>query len=220
MSAAGIHEVVDALSRLYERALARMRERVAPDGRPTAEKLEQAQLPAHALAYLATELEACRCLDRWAHRVSGEAEQRIARAYVSRIAGMVRGGIDLGACESVPLFDLGLTGDDLADTVLTPEVAAFVEAHGSSDAMLAIARHARDGELGGLGLDDTHDEVRAQFARFTDAEVIPRAQRIHLRDVLIPMDLIEQMAELGVFGLHESPKATAASASARSRCAS
>ncbi len=45
------------------------------------------------------------------------------------------------------------------------------------------------------------DEIRSQFSKFVDAVVIPRAQDIHRNDVLIPMDILDQMSELGVFGL-------------------
>ena len=45
------------------------------------------------------------------------------------------------------------------------------------------------------------DEIRSQFSKFVDAEVIPRAQEIHRNDALIPMDIVNQMSELGVFGL-------------------
>jgi len=45
------------------------------------------------------------------------------------------------------------------------------------------------------------DEIRTQFHRFVDEQVIPRAQDIHRNDVLIPMDIVDQMSELGVFGL-------------------
>ncbi len=43
--------------------------------------------------------------------------------------------------------------------------------------------------------------IRDQFRRFADAEVIPHAHGWHLRDELIPMEIIGQLAEMGVFGL-------------------
>ena len=67
--------------------------------------------------------------------------------------------------------------------------------------LLELATHvANGGGLFGLG-DETLDEMKKQFARFVDAEVVPRAQQIHREDVLIPLDLVRRMSELGVFGL-------------------
>ena len=37
--------------------------------------------------------------------------------------------------------------------------------------------------------------------RFSDAEVAPHAHRWHLENAYIPLDLITQMSEIGVFGL-------------------
>jgi len=45
------------------------------------------------------------------------------------------------------------------------------------------------------------DMVRDQFHRFTEEQVLPNAHEWHLKDEFIPMSIIEQMAELGVFGL-------------------
>ncbi len=45
------------------------------------------------------------------------------------------------------------------------------------------------------------EAIRAEFRRFVDSEVVPIAQDVHRRDVLIPMELLKKMGELGVFGL-------------------
>jgi (2S)-methylsuccinyl-CoA dehydrogenase len=43
--------------------------------------------------------------------------------------------------------------------------------------------------------------IRDQFRRYADEKVIPRAHDWHLRDELIPMEVITELAEMGVFGL-------------------
>ncbi len=43
--------------------------------------------------------------------------------------------------------------------------------------------------------------IRDQFRRFSDERVAPHAHEWHLKDELIPMEIIAEMAELGVFGL-------------------
>src|SRR5262249_49624186 len=55
---------------------------------------------------------------------------------------------------------------------------------------------------GALGLcDETLSATQREFRRFTDREVAPIAQHVHRNDVLVPMELIAKMSELGVFGL-------------------
>lgn len=195
-------QTIEAISALYDKALSNLRAELVVDGRPNGKKLNQRQLGAHALAYLATELEACRQLAGWAERTGGEFEAKVACAYIGEVARSLPGGVDLGPCESIALSEMGITEDDLAETVRRPAVVAFGVEHAGGQAYLALAAHAREHGGGDLGLGDaTLNEVRAQFARFVDAEVIPIAQDVHRRDVLIPMSIVEHMSELGVFGL-------------------
>jgi (2S)-methylsuccinyl-CoA dehydrogenase len=59
-----------------------------------------------------------------------------------------------------------------------------------------------DGHFGHLGLqDETLDMIRDQFRRFVEEQVMPYAHDWHLADEFIPMEAIDQMSELGVFGL-------------------
>ena len=198
-------QVVDALGGLYERAIARLRPKVTDGERTSGKLLNRHQLPVHALAYIATELEACRQLADWAERTGGDHERAIAGAYIGEVARSLRGGVDLGPCETVALRDLGLRESDLAETILDDMVVAFIEENATGDALVELGRAAAEKGGGSFGLetlgDATLDEIRTQFGRFVDAEVIPRAQDIHRNDVLIPMSLVAQMSELGVFGL-------------------
>ncbi|MEC8292380.1 MAG: acyl-CoA dehydrogenase family protein, partial [Pseudomonadota bacterium] len=43
--------------------------------------------------------------------------------------------------------------------------------------------------------------IRDQFRRYADERVVPNAHEWHLKDELIPMEVIEELAEMGVFGL-------------------
>lgn len=199
-------KVLDALDALYAKSLTALRADLAPEGRPIGKKLNEQQLRAHGLAYFRTELLACHELCAWATRVGQDHEWKIAAAYIGEFARTIRGGVDLGACESVGLEELGLTFADLQDTVLNPEVQAYSAEHASAAAYVAIAHAARDRGYGDLGFGDDDDgdillEVRSQFAKFVNAEIVPIAQEIHQQDVLIPMSIVEKMSELGVFGL-------------------
>ncbi len=197
-----MQQVIQAIEGLYQRAHDNVKAMVTEGDRISAKKLNANQLAAHAVAYLATELEACRQMAAWAERVGGDYEGKVARAYVGEVARSIVGGVDLGACENISLGELGISAGDLRETVLHPEVVAFCTEHSNGQVYLEIAEHARDHGMPNPGLgDEMLDEIRSQFAKFVDVEVIPRAQDIHRNDVLIPMDIIDQMSELGVFGL-------------------
>ncbi|MEL6236707.1 MAG: acyl-CoA dehydrogenase family protein, partial [Pseudomonadota bacterium] len=55
--------------------------------------------------------------------------------------------------------------------------------------------------FGATGLDDEFEMIRDQFRRFCAEKVTPHAHGWHLRDELIPLEIIAEMAEMGVFGL-------------------
>lgn len=226
--------VVEAIESLYSRALRAAKQRFVVDGKPSGRLLNQQQLAAHGLAYLATETMACRQIVEWAKRAQpamdddtpdpsdakstvsfdaakvfeqgGEFERRVAAAYVGEVARSLVGGLDLGPCETVSLAELGLTDKDLQETILQKEVVAFSHELASAAAYVRLADTARlrsgANRFGKRAFtDDMLEEFRTQFSKFADAEVIPLAQQVHREDVLIPMRLVEQMSELGVFGL-------------------
>ncbi len=198
---------ISALAELCRRATERTLTHVLEAGRLSPRALEERQLAAHALAYLSTELEAARQIVLWAARVSattgGELEQRIAGAYVGELVRGLPGGIELGPCESIGLGELWLERVDLEQTLYQPSVAAIAERHASGDAVCSLAELARaQRSFGAHGLgDDTLDAIQSEFRKFTDREVIPVAQDVHRKDVLLPLALVQKMSELGVFGL-------------------
>jgi (2S)-methylsuccinyl-CoA dehydrogenase len=55
--------------------------------------------------------------------------------------------------------------------------------------------------VGATGLDEELEMIREQFRRYSVDRVIPEAHEWHLKDELIPMEIIEELAEMGVFGL-------------------
>ena len=207
MSNAGFELAFPALEKLYQAARDRLRQRVLEGAKISAPKLDREQLGAHALAYLMTEYEAARGLQAWAAAVarSGEGgayEQRIAELYVAELVRSLRGGIDLGQTECIPLSELGVGEDVVLETIGAKELAKWADEHTSSERYLELAASAREKGGGALGLaDDTLQASQREFRKFVDREVKPIAQEIHRKDVLIPMELVSKLAELGVFGL-------------------
>ena len=64
-----------------------------------------------------------------------------------------------------------------------------------------IKNNTNNGISPNIGLDQTNEQIRQEFAKFTDEKIIPNAQKWHLNDELIPISIIDEMSELGVFGL-------------------
>ncbi len=197
-----VAKAIEALQKLYEIALPRVREKVVDNGKISAKLLNQHQLAAHALAYMRTDLEACKQIMAWSERVGGEHAQTIASTYVGESIRAIAGGVSLGPAENIALSDLGITDRDLHETVKQGDLPAWAAKVASGEAVTALGLATNDKGYGDPGWgDETLDQMRAEFRKFTDREVVPIAQKIHGNDVLIPMELVEHMAEMGVFGL-------------------
>ena len=168
--------------------------------------LEKEQLAAHGFAWLSTYVAGLRETLGWTKRLEsigklGQVEQRIATAAFAEYLNQISGGIALSQGEIVRPDDLGLEAADLAP-IETPEVMAIRQSGWSAEARISLAEAIMDGDFGDLGLDDeTLELIQQQFSRFVDEKIIGPAHEWHLNDELIPMDIVEEMAELGVFGL-------------------
>ena len=106
--------------------------------------------------------------------------------------------------EIVRPHDLGVDAAALA-AFRTPEVEALIAAGTSPAARARLVELMRAAggaaSFGATGLDDDFEMIRAQFRRFADERVVPFAHGWHLRDELIPIEIVEEMGRLGVFGL-------------------
>src|SRR6056297_2575227 len=194
---------------VLERAKTSVADLVTVDGRVSGAEIEAHQTAAHGLAWLATYVESLRQMQNWATRLHeqgqfGEVEQLIHQIAFGEYLHQIDGGIQMNQGEVVRLQDLGLGWDALSG-FQCPEVQALM-ARGSSQAArtrLVELMQERSAEItvGHSGLDDELEMIREQFRRFSVDKVEPHAHEWHLKDELIPMEIIQELAEMGVFGL-------------------
>ncbi len=189
---------------LFAAAAVEVKARVTREGRISAGALEEHQFAAHALSWLATYVEALRQMRTWAERLTadatfGEMEALILQIGFGEYLAQILGGIAMSQGEVARLSDLGQSWQ--------PDgAAASLIAGGNTPAarvrLVALMRdnHGR-ATFGASGLDAELEMIRDQFRRFADNRVVPFAHGWHLRDELIPMEIIRELADLGVFGL-------------------
>jgi (2S)-methylsuccinyl-CoA dehydrogenase len=189
---------------LFDRAREGVRAKVTVAGKVSAPALEEHQTSTHAMAWLATYVEALRQIRSWAGRVSdagqfGEMEALILQISFGEYLNQIAGGIPMSQGEIARLADLGVDWQP-------GEAAAKLMAGGNTQAarmQLVAAMQGNHGRatFGVTGLDGELEMIRDQFRRFADEEVVPYAHGWHLRDELIPMEVIDKLAGMGVFGL-------------------
>ncbi|MCZ0814118.1 acyl-CoA/acyl-ACP dehydrogenase [Roseovarius sp. EGI FJ00037] len=194
---------------LLEKARAHLRKLVVVDDRVSGSAVEANQYAAHGLAWLATYVESLRQMQAWANRLTemgkfGEVEQLIHQITFGEYLWQIRGGIQMNQGEILRLNDLGLSMSDIA-TLDTPEIATLTQSGNTQAARTRLVElmqeRAAEVTVGHTGLDDELEMIREQFRRFSVDKVEPHAHEWHLKDELIPMEIIDELAEMGVFGL-------------------
>jgi (2S)-methylsuccinyl-CoA dehydrogenase len=202
------HGAVAAAEALLADATAKVRERVAVDGRIVSRTFDREQRATHGLAWLATYVEAVRQLAAYAERMQstkrlGEVEECLVRIGLGEYLAQILGGIPISQSEIVRLSDLGLGASAVASRV-TPEVEMLIESGNTAlrrARLVELMRQHKTATVGACGLDDTLESIREEMRKFADSEVIGYAQGWHRTNSYIPMAVIAQMADLGVFGL-------------------
>ena len=186
-----------------------IREMVVVDGRVSSRAVEAHQSASHGLAWLATYVEALRQMQKWAEGLKeagkfGEVEQLIHQIAFGEYLHQIAGGIPMNQTEVVRLQEMGLGWDALSGFQCS-EVQTLMARGNTQSARTRLVElmqeRSAETTVGATGLDEELEMIREQFRRFALDKVEPYAHEWHLKDELIPMEIIEELAEMGVFGL-------------------
>ena len=202
-------QALPIVDNVFDTAKSTLRAMVTDDGHISGALIEANQTAAHGVAWLATYTQALHQMQGWADRLVadgkfGEVEQLIHQIAFAEYLLQIAGGIQMNQGEVVRLQDMGLDAD-VAATLSTLAITALTQT-GNTQAVrtrlvVLMQEQAANITVGASGLDEELEMIREQFRRFTLEKVEPFAHDWHLKDELIPMEIIEELAEMGVFGL-------------------
>jgi (2S)-methylsuccinyl-CoA dehydrogenase len=213
--AAAKHELVElsreatlALDALLADAVVKVREKVVVEGHPIARLFDREQRATHGLAWLATYVEAVRQLAAYSERMVaagtlGEIEEHLVRIALGEYLAQVVGGIPMSQSEVARPSDLGLSAAQVAAR-MNADVERLIATGNTAERrarLVELMRASHHATAGACGLDETLESIREEMRKFADSEVIGHAQTWHRTNSYIPMEIIRQMSELGVFGL-------------------
>lgn len=186
-----------------------VRATVTDGGRISGKLIEKNQTAAHGFAWLATYAQSLHQMQNWAERLQadgkfGEVEQLIHQIAFGEYLWQIYGGIPMSQGEIMRLQDIGLTQDDMR-ALMQPAVMTLTGSGNTQAARMRLVELMQEQSanitVGASGLDDELEMIREQFRRFSIDRIEPDAHDWHLKDELIPLEIIDEMAELGVFGL-------------------
>jgi (2S)-methylsuccinyl-CoA dehydrogenase len=201
-------EATAALDALLADAAAKVREKVVVEGHPIARLFDREQRATHGLAWLATYVEAVRQLAAYTERMVragtlGEIEENLVRIALGEYLAQIAGGIPMSQGELVRPSDLGLSAAQIAARI-NRNVERLIVSGNTAERrarLVELMRASHGATVGVCGLDETLESIREEMRKFADSEVIGHAQTWHRTNSYIPLDVIGQMSELGVFGL-------------------
>ena len=191
---------------LLAEAKAAVRQRVMVDNRPVDRLLDREQRATHGLAWLATYVEAIRQLAAYAERMHeagtlGEIEELIVQLGIGEYLAQIQGGIPMSQGEMLRPVDLGLSALAVAERLTRPLDGLMAGDAERRARLVELMAHHHDATVGECGLEETLVAIREEMRKFADSEVKPHANDWHKTNSYIPLEIIAQMSELGVFGL-------------------
>jgi (2S)-methylsuccinyl-CoA dehydrogenase len=178
-------------------ARAAVKARVSNGGKIDRVAIDREQHLVHGLAWVATYAETLREVAAWARALRaegrfGETEALLAKLLAAEYSAQLAGGLPMTQVETIRPADFG---------VEPPPVRVSIAQDERTQLALILRRAQGRATLENTGLDADLEMIRDQFRKFAEAEVVPFAHQWHLKDELIPLEILEHMGALGVFGL-------------------
>ncbi|HEY0446362.1 MAG TPA: acyl-CoA dehydrogenase family protein [Allosphingosinicella sp.] len=202
-------EAADSARAFAEAARQAVRARIAPDGRVDRALADAEQHVVHGFAWYASYAELMAEVSGWAARLDaessfGEIERLLASLLFAEYGAQLQGGIPMNQGEVIRAGELV---DDPAalERLRSPALQRLIREGGRQEVKTRLAQALVEARgratLENAGLDDMTAMIRDQFHAFAAERVAPFAHDWHLKDEFIPLELIEELGELGVFGM-------------------
>jgi len=191
-------ETVAAAAGAYaDAAKVAVRPLVSKNGKLDRAALDREQHIVHGLAWVATYAETLREVSDWARALSeagkfGETEQLLSKLLAAEYAAQLAGGVPMTQVEIIRPADFGIAPPPVTLTITQADKTR-----------LAALLHDSQGRatFENTNLDSDFEMIRDQFRSFADDKIMPHAHSWHCNDELIPIEIVEEMGALGVFGL-------------------
>lgn len=191
---------------LADEVRATVSDTIAPEGKVNAALADEHQRTVHGFAWISTTAEALFATADWASRAREaecftQVDELVLRIGFGEYCAQLIGGVPMSQSEIVRPAEFGLS-QAAASFAAEESVAQFLAQGNTAQNRAALARHLAEGSrpFEGFG-DETLDMIREQFRAFTADRITPNAHSWHLADDLIPIEVVNEMADLGVFGV-------------------
>ncbi len=204
-----LRDAADTVAAFVQDAKAPVKAKISVAGKIDRKLADAEQHAVHGYGWYASYSEMLNQVAGWAERLTaegkfGETEALLAQLLFAEYAAQLIGGIAMNQGEVIRPADLGIEQETL-QRLFSASLVMFIT-HGGGQAVKTrvaelVAASRGKATVEATGLDEVFEMIRDQFHGFAEEKVIPHAHQWHLKDELIPLELLEELGQLGVFGL-------------------
>ncbi len=204
-----LREAADAAGMFVHEAKGPVKAKISAGGKIDRKLADAEQHAVHGYGWYASYAELLNQVAGWAERLEaeaafGETEALLAQLLFAEYAAQLVGGIPMNQGEIIRPADL-TDNRETMNRLFAPALVRLMS-EGGSQAVKSRVADLVAGSRGKAtvektGLDETFEMIRDQFHGFAEEKVVPYAHQWHLKDELIPLELVKELGDLGVFGL-------------------
>lgn len=201
-------EAIGIVKQIKPAAIEFAKSKVIVNGKIDRKLVDEYQHLLHGLSWYETYLSTLEATANWANAINAEGkftelEANLCVILFSDYICDIASGISMTQCEKIRPHELNIA--ELANKAFASEACQKIIALNSQELKTKTANLIKDAQgratLENCGLDETLEMVRDTFFAFANEKVKPFAHEWHLKDELIPIEVVQELADLGVFGL-------------------
>jgi len=204
---------IAAIEQFCQHVHKHLQESLCPQGKLDPQRFDEQQKLSHGYAWLMTTVEALKHIETWASKLSAAnqfspSDRAIVQLIFAEYLAQIRHSLMMSPQEFVrpDMFTQNPQHLALLDCeAITTLIAYGQDSSAEGPARLlvkALQQQQWSNNGDAISTDpETYAMIREQFHRFTEEAIVPHAQAWHQDDALIPLDVIQQMSELGVFSI-------------------
>ncbi len=203
------HRSIPSLNTVLFSAKKRLNRTCNKNGKISTSDLFKNQFLAHGYAWIATYVESLKQMLEWAIKLEensqfGERENLILQIAFGEYLSQLKGGIQMSQSEYIRLDDFGLKKEEL-DELDCESIKTLCNIGNSDGARRELTEHLKQTinlpSFANTSLEPEYETIRDQFFRYSKDKILPFAHSWHLKNLLIPKSIIDDLSDLGVFSL-------------------
>ncbi|HEX5776501.1 MAG TPA: acyl-CoA dehydrogenase family protein [Caulobacteraceae bacterium] len=203
-----LRQAADAVQAFVVEARTSVKAKVSEGGKIDRRAADREQHVVHGFGWYASYAELLNQVAGWAERLEaegrfGEIEALLAQLLFAEYSAQLVSGIPMNQGETIRAAELVEGQEPMRKLYMA--LYRLISEGGGQAVKTRIAQRLAEARgratLENTGLDDTFEMIRDQFHAFAEEKVVPFAHEWHLKDELIPIELVKELGDLGVFGL-------------------